>query len=69
MPQAYLIGAWTDMKKAESLLRRDIVNVLSYFKRYYGIKRDADHILGVFLSEYVPENLRYYSEEPGSEVP
>lgn len=69
VPQAYLVGAWADMKKAESLLRRDIVNVLSYFKRYYGINRDADHILGVFLSEYVPENLRHYAEEPGSELP
>ncbi len=62
MPQAYLVGPWADMKKVESLLRRDIVNVLSYFKRYYGIRRDADYITQVFLSEYVPENLRNYKE-------
>jgi serine/threonine-protein kinase RIO1 len=62
MPQAYLVGPWADMKKAEKLLRRDIVNVLSYFKRYYDIRRDADYITNVFLSEYVPENLRNYNE-------
>ncbi|MDF1540333.1 MAG: hypothetical protein P1Q69_15670 [Candidatus Thorarchaeota archaeon] len=62
MPQAYRVGPWADMKKAESLLRRDIVNVLSYFKRYHDIRRDVDHIVQVFLSEYVPENLRNYDE-------
>jgi len=65
VPQAYLVNPWTDMKKAESLLRRDIVNVLSYFKRYYGLTRDADQILRVFLSEYVPHNLRNYDEVIG----
>jgi len=32
MPQAYLVGPWADMKNAEMLLRRDIVNVLSYLR-------------------------------------
>ncbi|MHA1481487.1 MAG: RIO1 family regulatory kinase/ATPase domain-containing protein [Candidatus Thorarchaeota archaeon] len=62
VPQAYHVSPWADMKKVESLLRRDIVNVLSYFKRYYGLTRDADQILRVFLSEYVPHNLRNYDE-------
>lgn len=61
MPQACKVGPWSDMKNIEFLLRRDIANVLRYFKRY-GIRRDADKILQVFLSEYVPENLRNYDE-------
>ncbi len=65
VPQAVRIGAWTDMNAASSLLRRDIVNLLSYFKRYYNIRRDPDHILGVFLSEYVPDNLRNFEEDVG----
>jgi RIO kinase 1 len=61
LPQAYQVGPWADMKRAVSLLRRDIVNLLQYFKRY-GIRRDPDEILKVFLSEYVPHNLRNYEE-------
>jgi len=62
MPQAYRVGPWADMHKVVSLLRRDIVNVLSYFKRYYDVRRDVEHIVQVFLSEYVPDNLRNYDE-------
>ncbi len=62
MPQACKVGPWSDMKNIVSLLRRDIVNVLSYFKKY-GIRRKPDDILDVFLSEYVPRNQRYYTEE------
>ena len=61
VPQAYLVNPWADMKKAESLLRRDLKNVLSYFDSY-GINRDLDHILGVFLAAYTPHNLRHYKE-------
>ncbi|MFW9954910.1 MAG: RIO1 family regulatory kinase/ATPase [Candidatus Thorarchaeota archaeon] len=65
MPQALHIGPWTDMKEAVSLLRRDIINLLSYFKKYYNIRRDPDFIVDVFLSEYVPDNLRHYAEDVG----
>jgi RIO kinase 1 len=61
LPQAYQVGPWADMKQVVSLLRRDITNLLSYFKKY-GIRRDPDEILKVFLSEYVPHNLRNYDE-------
>lgn len=62
MPQASKVGPWSDMKSIVSLLRRDIVNVLRYFKKY-GIKRDVDEILNVFLGEYIPSNLQNYKEE------
>ncbi len=61
LPQAYHIGPWADMKSAVPLLRRDIVNLLRYFKKY-GIRRDPDEIVKVFLSEYVPHNLRNFDE-------
>jgi RIO kinase 1 len=57
VPQAYFVGPWADMKVVVHLLKRDIINVLSYFKRY-GVQGDPDHILKGFLSEYVPNNLR-----------
>ena len=41
--------------------RRDISNVLNYIERS-GISRDPDCMVRVFLSEYVPDNLRNYSE-------
>ena len=47
MPQAYHVGPWADMKHVEFLLRRDIANVLTYFKKY-GISRDLDYIVDVF---------------------
>ncbi|MFW9958242.1 MAG: RIO1 family regulatory kinase/ATPase [Candidatus Odinarchaeota archaeon] len=62
MPQAYNVNPWSDMKQVESLLRRDIENVLRYFKKY-GISRNPDYIVQVFLSEYLPANLRNYTEE------
>jgi RIO kinase 1 len=65
MPQAIRVGPWTDMKTAKFLLRRDIANVLSYFRRHHGIRRDLDHIVSVFLAEYTPGNLRNFDEEVG----
>ncbi len=65
VPQAAIVGPWTDMRKAESLLYRDIKNVLSYFKRYYGIHRDSKAIRDTFLSEYIPSNLENYDEDVG----
>jgi RIO kinase 1 len=62
MPQAYLVNPWANMKHAENLLRRDIVNVLRYFKKY-GISLDPDHIVKEFLAEYIPDNLRHYDED------
>jgi RIO kinase 1 len=62
MPQAYCVNPWSDMKHVESLLRRDIVNVLMYFKKY-GLSRDLDYIIQIFLSEYIPDNLKNYTEE------
>ena len=61
LPQAYQVGPWADMKQVLFLLRRDIANLLSYFKKYR-IRRNPDEILKVFLSEYVPHNLRNYDE-------
>ncbi|MHA2236439.1 MAG: RIO1 family regulatory kinase/ATPase domain-containing protein [Candidatus Thorarchaeota archaeon] len=62
MPQAVKVGPWSDMKSVVSLLRRDIINVLRYFRKY-GIRRDAEEILNVFLSEYIPHNQRNFTEE------
>ncbi len=62
MPQAVKVGPWSDMKQVVSLLRRDIVNVLRYFKKY-GISLDPDNIVDVFLSEYIPENQKHYDED------
>ncbi|TFG33183.1 hypothetical protein EU527_08525 [Candidatus Thorarchaeota archaeon] len=62
MPQAYNVGPWADMKTAVFLLRRDITNVLAYFKKY-GLSRDPNHIVDLFLSEYVPENLKNFDED------
>ena len=50
------------MNEVESLLHRDITNVLSYFKRYYDVSRDAREIMEVFLAEFVPHNLRNYDQ-------
>jgi RIO kinase 1 len=62
VPQAYEAGPWCDMKRVVNLLRRDIMNVLSYFKKY-GLSKDPDRIVDVFLSEYVPENMRNFDEQ------
>jgi RIO kinase 1 len=61
VPQAYKVGPWADMQHVTKILRRDIVNVLRSFKSY-GIRRDPDQILEIFLSEYVPENHRTFRE-------
>ncbi|TET09937.1 MAG: hypothetical protein E3J86_06875 [Candidatus Thorarchaeota archaeon] len=61
MPQAYEVGPWSDMKRVVTLLRRDIINVLRYFRKY-GIRRNPDEIVKVFLSEYIPHNQRNYDE-------
>lgn len=62
VPQAYEAGPWCEMKRVVHLLRRDIVNILSYFKKY-GIRKNPDEIVDVFLTEYVPENMRNYDEQ------
>ena len=61
VPQAYKVGVHSDMRKAEVLLHRDIKNVLKYFESY-GISKDSEHILEVFLDAYMPHNLRHYKE-------
>ena len=59
--QAYRVDAWANMKRVESLLFRDIRNILSYFRKY-NVQRDPDYILQQFISEYTPRNLRNYRE-------
>lgn len=61
LPQAYQVGPWSDMKQVVMLLRRDITNLLRYFKKY-GIRRDPDEIVQIFLKEYIPRNLKNYDE-------
>ncbi len=61
VPQAVKVNKWSNMLQVERLLLRDIQNVLSYFESY-DIYRDAEHVLDVFLKEYVPENLKNYRE-------
>ncbi len=67
VPQAYRVNAWADMKHVTQLLRRDIRNVLMDFKSY-GIRRDLDEIVEIFLSEYTPSNLEHYDEQVGGFV-
>jgi RIO kinase 1 len=61
VPQSEVVNKWSDMNKIELILRRDIENVLKYFETY-GIQRDPEHILNVFLDAYIPDNLRNYRE-------
>lgn len=61
VPQTEAVNKWSDMNKIELLLQRDIHNVLNYFESY-GIERNSDHILQVFLDAYIPDNLRNYRE-------
>ena len=61
VPQGEVVNKWSDMNKVELMLRRDIKNILKYF-RSYGIERDPEHILDVFLDTYIPSNLRNYRE-------
>lgn len=60
-PQSEPVNKWSNMSKIELVLRRDIENVLKYFETY-GIERDPEHILNVFLDAYIPDNLRNYRE-------
>jgi len=60
-PQSEPVNKWSDMNKVELILRRDIENVLKYFEPY-GVVRDPEHILNVFLDAYIPDNLRNYRE-------
>ncbi len=61
IPQGEVVNKWSDMNKIELMLRRDIKNVLKYF-RSYGIERNPESILNVFLDAYIPSNLRNYRE-------
>ncbi len=61
LPQAYEVGPWTDMNKAVKILRMDIFNVLRYFKRY-GLSRNIEEIVQVFLNEYIPRNMKHFDE-------
>ena len=61
VPQSETVNKWSDMNKVELFLSRDIHNVLKYFKSY-GIERDPEYILDVFLDAYIPSNLRNYRE-------
>ena len=61
IPQGDKVNAWANMKKVELTLKRDIRNVLNYFEQY-SIYKDEEHILNVFLDEYIPSNLRHYRE-------
>lgn len=61
VPQGETVGVHSDMNRVELILRRDIDNVLSYFESY-GIQRDPEHILNVFLDAYIPKNRKHYRE-------
>ena len=61
VPQSDAVNKWSDMNKIELMLRRDIQNVLKYFESY-GIERDPEQILNVFLDAFIPDNLRNYRE-------
>lgn len=61
VPQSETVNKWSNMNKIELVLRRDIHNVLTYFESY-GIERDPEHILNVFLDAYIPLNLKNYRE-------
>jgi RIO kinase 1 len=61
VPQTEAVNKWSDMNKIELILQRDICNVLKYFESY-GIERNPELILEVFLDAYIPDNLRNYKE-------
>ncbi len=62
LPQAYEVGPWSNMKKVVAILRADIHNLLQYFQRY-GVSRDPNRIVRIFLDEYIPRNMRYFDED------
>lgn len=61
VPQAEAVDKHCDMMRIEELLRRDLRNLLAYFEDY-GVYRDPEQILNVFLSAYVPDNQKHYRE-------
>ena len=61
VPQGEAVNKWSNMNKVELILRRDIQNVLKYFESY-GLERDPELILNVFLDAFIPSNLRNYRE-------
>ncbi|MGQ4910691.1 MAG: RIO1 family regulatory kinase/ATPase [Candidatus Thorarchaeota archaeon] len=61
VPQSEEVGVWSDMNKIELMLLRDIKNVLKHFERY-GIHRDPQSILEIFLDAYIPKNQTHYRE-------
>ena len=60
-PQAYKVDTHCNMRHVESMLLADIKNLLKYFENY-DIYRDPNSILEIFLSEYIPENMKHYRE-------
>ncbi|MHA1768279.1 MAG: RIO1 family regulatory kinase/ATPase domain-containing protein [Candidatus Thorarchaeota archaeon] len=70
VPQSEEVGVWSDMNKIEFMLLRDIKNVLKHFERY-GIHRDPQTILEIFLDAYIPKNQTHYLElgSDGMELP
>jgi RIO kinase 1 len=61
VPQGETVNKWSNMNKIELILKRDIYNVLKYFESY-GIERDPEHVLNVFLDAFIPSNLKNYRE-------
>jgi RIO kinase 1 len=66
VPQAYKVDTHCDMKCAESMLKKDLQNICSHFESY-GMNKDPEQILQLFLESYVPHNLRNYRESIGGE--
>jgi hypothetical protein len=67
VPQAYKVDTHCNMKCAESMLRKDLQNICSHFESY-GINRDPEQILQLFLEAYIPHNLRNYRESIGGDM-
>jgi RIO kinase 1 len=67
VPQGERVGVNSNMNRVELILQRDIVNVLDYFESY-GIQRDPQQILSVFLDAYIPENFKNYRELRGEGI-
>lgn len=67
VPQAYPVDTHCDMRLAESMLRADLQNIVTYFESY-GIQRDVEEIIQVFLDAYVPHNMRNYRELVGGDM-
>jgi serine/threonine-protein kinase RIO1 len=61
LPQAYKVDKHCNMRLFESMLLANIKNLLKYFENY-DIYRAPNSILEIFLSEYIPENMKHYRE-------